>query len=358
MKTIHDILSRTRYINYNKTQDSEFIKKKYSLMNTNNIEIIELYSNKVFSEFITYNNRYYIIWDNAYWELFFNYLIELSNPLNAGISVSRDINYFLALKFFDNIPLSSIHAYMYKKSSISCVPVFNAEYANECSEIYEIAKTYCFYHELGHAFKKISSCQYAKEHTNIKEKIIESINIIINNKIKLPDTLGNFEINEIDIKAIDDVFIDELTADVIAYQKTAEEFGYQKVADTFYILSKFQCGLIRSFTMHDLIYNLIQRYELNLQLEKVNISSINTNIFIRYKLMYLMILLGIYQITGDIKCAFNIIDSTYPSIVQESIDYLCSEEIICLNYARAKAIKVTDLVINKRNSNLGWSQIN
>lgn len=358
MKTIHDILSRTRYLNYNKTQDSEFIKKRCSHMSMNNIEIIELYSNKVFSEFIIYNDRYYIIWDNAYWELFFNYLVELSNPLNAGISVARDINYFLALKFFDNIPISSVHAYMYKKSSIACVPVFNAKYANECGEIYEIAKTYCFYHEFGHAYKKIAPDQYAKEHASIKEKIIDSINIIINNKMKFPDALGDFDINKIEFKAIDDEFVDELTADMIAYQKTAEEFGQQKVADTFFILSRFQGGLIRSFTMYDLSYSLIQRYESNLNLEKVNISRINTDTFIRYRLMYLMILLGIYQTTGEIKYAYNIIDSKYPSIVHESIDYLCNNEIICLNYARAKAIKVTDLVIEKRNSNLGWIQMN
>lgn len=358
MKTIYDILSRTRYINYNKTQVSEFIKKRYSNKNSNNIEIIELYSNKVFSEFITYNNKYYIIWDNAYWELFFYYLIELSNPLNAGASVARDINYFLALKFFDNIPLSSIHAYMYKKASLDYVPVLNVEYANECGEIYEIAKTYCYYHEFGHAGKKIVPDQYNKEYAIMKEKIINSIDILIHNKIKLPDALGGFDIKKIDEKTIDDNFIDELTADMIAYQKTAEEFEPQKVVETFFVLSRFQAGLIRAFTMYDSCYNLLQRHELSLNLEKVNVSSINTNIFIRYRLLYLMMQLGIYQTTGDIKRAYNIIESRYPSIVKESIDYLCSIEVISLNYARAKAIKITDWSVDKRNSVIGWSQMN
>lgn len=355
MKTIQQILNLTKYINRQK--DNEFIQKLWNEIKNeySNIDIIELFSNEVFSEFISYDKKNYIIWDNSYWYLLLNHLIEIFNPMDINIPVVRDINYFLALKFFDNIEISSVHASEYKRLNAMFPYTIETKYLKDIFEIMNIIKTFCLFHELGHATKLVNPDIHAEYYDFTKKINQKLINLLKEKKIK--SNFANFNLNEIDFKYINAPLLEELNADFFAFFKTIERYNLSKVLDAIFILYNFQNNIITVYINYKSIYNLLYKKEGKKILNKVNFAEDDTQFFIRYKLSFILMILHAHLLTGEEWKACMDYDNKH-TIMSQIMNFLCEEAVITYNYERAKTIIVTDSIIEKRNSDLNWNPIN
>lgn len=169
MKTsIERFLKATRNISQNPNMSeseknvSLFEEFSIGLFNT---EFVEIYSTNVFPETIKYKSgKKYLLWDLAYWNLFYNNIIMYFMAINAKSKnlcewikqqLEAEIYYFLALKNWDEIKLSLEFSRSYRALKQQTIKVETGIedielYKKHIYEVGFIAKVFCLFHELNH----------------------------------------------------------------------------------------------------------------------------------------------------------------------------------------------------------------
>lgn len=209
------------------------------LLAMDNVDIYYIYSNQCLNSIKFLGDKAFIIWDMHYWEIFYNYLLQVENckmnRKNMTQGIIGVISDYLGEKYNKFYEIS---AFLKSIQSTYGIPIeLSLDHCVSIKGKINICKMFSFYHEIGHL-------EYAK---NNSDRILASKELVL----ELFDSLSRSDFEGLGIwsdlgwKTVgeirnhkNDLVLEEITSDIFAiilvaeyYKSTQERSGFQLSCD-------------------------------------------------------------------------------------------------------------------------------
>lgn len=295
-----------------------------------NTEFVEIYSSNVFPEIIKYKSGdRYLLWDSAYWNIFYNIIIMYFMAINAKSEnlcewikqqLEAEIYYFLALKNWDEIELSLEFSRSYQTLKQRTIQI---ETTIEDMELYRqyvyevgfIAKVFCLFHELNHLDNLDEYSEFSGKITALT-KLYKSVDEIFRDDSAFLSQLRQYYSNENIYDSLLQIIENknyeleiELTCDLAALNDTVDFFEnlwsnlskeaiFCKVNEVIIVFNSINFALTQTYKYWNNNYRLFTQ-KISPEKYYKNIKSANQEAILRYVLSDVVKAIQAYDLYGE-----------------------------------------------------------